>query len=768
MSSEAKCPFNHAAGEGTSNRDWWPNQLRLRILSQHSSLSNPMGEDFNYAEAFNSLDLAAVKKDLLAVMTTSQDWWPADFGHYGPLFIRMAWHSAGTYRIGDGRGGAGSGQQRFAPLNSWPDNVSLDKARRLIWPVKQKYGNRISWADLIILTGNVALESMGFKTFGFAGGRSDVWEPDEDVYWGMEKKWLGGDNRYGKSLPGDGTIIANEEIHGTEHDRTGGTGRNLENPLAAVQMGLIYVNPEGPEGYPDPLAAAHDIRTTFSRMAMNDEETVALIAGGHTFGKTHGAGPATHVGAEPEAASIEEQGLGWKNSFGTGKGGDTITSGLEVIWTTKPTSWSNEFFEHLFKYEWELTKSPAGANQWKPKADAGAGTVPDPHDSSKRRAPSMLTTDLALRVDPIYEKISRRFYEHPDEFADAFARAWFKLTHRDMGPRERYLGPEVPSEELIWQDPIPDIDHALIDAQDIASLKSKILASGLSVSQLVSTAWASASTFRGSDKRGGANGARIRLAPQKDWAVNQPEQLQKVLATLEAIRSAFNGAQSGGKKISLADLIVLAGCAGVEQAAKNAGVNVTVPFAPGRMDASQQQTDVESFAVLEPKADGFRNYLQTKFSVPAETLLVDKAQLLTLTAPEMTVLLGGMRVLNTNAGQTQHGVFTKQPETLTNDFFINLLDMGTEWKAASAAQEVFEGRHRRTGELKWTGTRVDLVFGSNAQLRAIAEVYGSSGAQKKFVHDFVAVWDKVMNLDRFDLSLKMPRSVELEEPVAAK
>jgi catalase-peroxidase len=727
-----------------------------------------MGQDFNYAEAFNSVDLAAVKKDLLAVMTTSQDWWPADFGHYGPLFIRMAWHSAGTYRIGDGRGGAGSGQQRFAPLNSWPDNVSLDKARRLIWPIKQKYGNKISWADLIILTGNVALESMGFKTFGFAGGRSDVWEPDEDVYWGMEKKWLGGDNRYGKSLPGDGTIVANEEIHGTEHDRTGGTGRNLENPLAAVQMGLIYVNPEGPEGYPDPLAAAHDIRTTFSRMAMNDEETVALIAGGHTFGKTHGAGPATHVGAEPEAASMEEQGLGWKNSFGTGKGGDTITSGLEVIWTTKPTSWSNEFFEHLFKYEWELTKSPAGANQWKPKADAGAGTVPDPHDSSKRRAPSMLTTDLALRVDPIYEKISRRFYEHPDEFADAFARAWFKLTHRDMGPRERYLGPEVPSEELIWQDPIPDVDHALIDAQDIASLKSKILASGLSVSQLVSTAWASASTFRGSDKRGGANGARIRLAPQKDWEVNQPEQLKKVLATLEAIRSAFNGAQSGGKKISLADLIVLAGCAGVEQAAKNAGVNVTVPFAPGRMDASQQQTDVESFAVLEPKADGFRNYLQTKFSVPAETLLVDRAQLLTLTAPEMTVLLGGMRVLNTNAGQTQHGVFTKQPETLTNYFFINLLDMGTEWKAASAAQEVFEGRHRGTGELKWTGTRVDLVFGSNAQLRAITEVYGSSDAQKKFVHDFVAVWNKVMNLDRFDLSLKRPRSVELEEPVAAK
>ena len=768
MSSEAKCPFNHAAGEGTSNRDWWPNQLRLKILSQHSSLSDPMGEDFNYAEAFNSLDLAAVKKDLLAVMTSSQDWWPADFGHYGPLFIRMAWHSAGTYRTGDGRGGAGSGQQRFAPLNSWPDNVSLDKARRLIWPVKQKYGNKISWADLIILTGNVALESMGFKTFGFAGGRPDVWEPDEDVYWGTEKKWLGGDIRYGKSLPGDGTIIADKEIHGTEHDRTNGTGRNLENPLAAVQMGLIYVNPEGPEGVPDPVAAAHDIRTTFARMAMNDEETVALIAGGHTFGKTHGAGPATHVGAEPEAAGIEEQGLGWKSSFRTGKGGDAITSGLEVIWTTKPTQWSNEYFEHLFKYEWELTKSPAGANQWRPKGDGGAGTVPDPNDPSKRRGPSMLTTDLALRVDPIYEKISRRFYEHPDELADAFARAWFKLTHRDMGPRARYLGPEVPSEELLWQDPIPAVDHALIDEQDVASLKSKILASGLSVSQLVSTAWASASTFRGSDKRGGANGARIRLVPQKGWAVNQPEQLAKVLKTIEGIQSSFNSAQSAGKKVSLADLIVLAGRAGVEQAAKNAGVDVTVPFAPGRMDASQEQTDVESFAVLEPRADGFRNYLQSGFSVPAEALLVDKAQLLTLTAPEMTVLIGGMRVLNANTGKSQHGVFTKRPETLTNDFFINLLDMGTEWKPASAAQDVFEGRDRRTGELKWTGTRVDLVFGSNAQLRAIAEVYGSSDAQEKFVHDFIAAWNKVMNLDRFDVTLKRPRNVELEEPVGAR
>jgi catalase-peroxidase len=766
--TESKCPFHHAAGGGTTNRDWWPNQLSLKILHQHSSLSDPMGENFNYAEEFNSLDLAAVKKDLLAVMTTSQDWWPADFGHYGPLFIRMAWHSAGTYRIGDGRGGAGSGQQRFAPLNSWPDNVSLDKARRLIWPIKQKYGNKISWADLIILTGNVALESMGFKTFGFGGGREDVWEPDEDVYWGTEKKWLGGDVRYGKSLPGDGTIVANEEIHGTEHDRTNGTGRNLENPLGAVQMGLIYVNPEGPEGVPDPIAAAHDIRETFARMAMNDEETVALIAGGHTFGKTHGAGPATNVGAEPEAAGIEEQGLGWKNSFGTGKGGDAITSGLEVIWTTTPTKWSNNFFINLFGYEWELTKSPAGANQWTPKGDAGAGTVPDPYDPSRHRSPSMLTTDIALRVDPAYEKISRRFLEHPDQLADAFARAWFKLTHRDMGPRARYLGPEVPSEELLWQDPIPAVDHKLIDEQDIAALKRTILAAGLTVSQLVSTAWASAFTFRGSDKRGGANGARIRLSPQKDWEANQPEQLAKVLKTLEKIQSEFNGKQSGGKKVSLADLIVLAGCVGVEQAAKNAGHSVTVPFTPGRTDASQEQTDVDSFAVLEPIADGFRNYLPRKYSVPSEKLLVDKAQLLTLTAPEMTVLVGGMRMLGANAGQSGHGVFTKRPETLTNDFFINLLDMGTEWKPVSGAQDVFEGRDRKTGELRWSGTRVDLIFGSNSQLRALAEVYGSSDAQGKFVHDFVAAWNKVMNLDRFDVSQSRPHTVTTERLVAAK
>jgi catalase-peroxidase len=751
MSTETKCPFNHAAGGGTTNRDWWPSQLSLRILHQHSPLSDPMDKDFNYAEAFKSLDLAAVKKDILAVMTTSQDWWPADFGHYGPLFIRMAWHSAGTYRTGDGRGGAGSGQQRFAPLNSWPDNVSLDKARRLIWPVKQKYGNKLSWADLIVLTGNVALESMGFKTFGFGGGREDVWEPDEDVYWGAEKKWLGGDDRYGKSLPGDGTIIANEEIHGTEHDRTNGTGRNLENPLAAVQMGLIYVNPEGPEGVPDPVAAAHDIRTTFARMAMNDEETVALIAGGHTFGKTHGAGPATNVGPEPEAAGIEQQGLGWKSSFGTGKGGDAITSGLEVIWTTTPTKWSNNFFTNLFGYEWEQTKSPAGANQWKPKGDAGVGTVPDPHDPARSRAPSMLTTDIALRVDPAYEKISRRFMEHPDQLADAFARAWFKLTHRDMGPRARYLGPEVPAEELIWQDPIPAVDHKLIDEQDIAALKAKILASGLPVSQLVSTAWASASTFRGSDKRGGANGARIRLTPQKDWAVNRPEQLAKVLTTLEGIQSEFNSKQSGGKKISLADLIVLAGCAGVERAAKNAGHTVTVPFTPGRTDASQEQTNVESFEVLEPIADGFRNYLKGKYTIPSEKLLIDKAQLLTLTAPELTVLVGGLRVLDTNIGGAKHGVFTKRTGALTNDFFVNLLDMGTEWKPVSDAQEAFEGRDRKTGELKWTGTRVDLIFGSNSQLRAVAEVYGSSDAQEKFVHDFVAAWNKVMNLDRFDL-----------------
>jgi catalase-peroxidase len=770
ISNASKCPFHHTSGEGTSNRDWWPNQLNLKLLHQHSSLSDPMGKDFNYAEAFKSLDLAAVKEDLRKLMTDSKDWWPADFGHYGGLFIRMAWHSAGTYRTGDGRGGAGSGQQRFAPLNSWPDNVSLDKARRLIWPIKQKYGNKISWADLIILTGNVALESMGFKTFGFGGGREDVWEPDEDVYWGTETTWLGGDHRYGKGKNGDGVLVADAELHGTEHDRTGGgtNERNLENPLAAVQMGLIYVNPEGPDGNPDPIAAAHDIRETFARMAMNDEETVALIAGGHTFGKTHGAGPASHVGAEPEGAGIEEQGLGWKNSFGTGKGGDAITSGLEVIWTATPTKWSNKFFENLFGYEWELTKSPAGANQWKPKGDAGAGTVPDPHDPSKRRAPSMLTTDLALRLDPAYEKISRRFYENPDQLADAFARAWFKLTHRDMGPRARYLGPEVPVEELIWQDPVPAVDHKLIDERDIASLKGKILASGLSVSQLVSTAWASASTFRGSDKRGGANGARIRLKPQKDWKVNQPDHLAKVLKTLEGIQSEFNAKQSGGKKVSLADLIVLAGGAGVEQAAKNAGHSVTVPFSPGRTDASQEQTDVDSFAVLEPIADGFRNYLKGKYTVPAEALLVDKAQSLTLTAPEMTVLIGGLRVLNTNLGQARHGVFTKRPETLTNDFFVNLLDMGTEWKAASDAQDVFEGRDRKTGELKWTGTRVDLIFGSQSQLRALAEVYGSSDAQEKFVHDFVAAWNKVMNLDRFDITLGEGSGASVEELIAAK
>jgi len=714
------------AGRGSSNRDWWPNQLRLEILHQHSSKSNPMGEDFNYAKEFKSLDLEAVKKDLAALMTDSQDWWPADFGHYGPLFIRMAWHSTGTYRAGDGRGGGGRGQQRFAPLNSWPDNVSLDKARRLLWPIKQKYGRKISWADLMILAGNVALETMGFKTFGFGGGREDVWEPDQDVYWGSEDTWLG-DKRYS----GD---------------------RDLENPLAAVQMGLIYVNPEGPNGNPDPIAAAKDIREIFARMSMNDEETVALIAGGHSFGKTHGAGPASHVGPEPEAAGIEEQGLGWKSNFGTGIGGDAITSGLEVTWTPTPTKWNNNFFRNLFRYEWELTKSPAGAHQWKPKGGAGAGTIPDAHNPSKRHAPGMLTTDLSLRFDPAYEKISRRFMENPDQFADAFARAWFKLTHRDMGPRARYLGPEVPAEELIWQDPIPAVNHKLIDEQDIASLKGKILASGLSVSELVSTAWASASTFRGSDKRGGANGARIRLAPQKDWVVNQPAQLAKVLKTLEGIQGAFNSAQSGGKKVSLADLIVLAGSAGIEQAAKNAGQNVTVPFMPGRMDALQEQTDVEAFAVLEPIADGFRNYLKTKFSVSADELLVDRAQLLTLTAPEMTVLVGGMRALFTNFGQTQHGVFTKRPEALTNDFFVNLLDMGTTWKAASEAGDVFEGRDRKTGELKWTATRVDLIFGSNSRLRALAEVYGSADAQKKFVQDFVAAWTKVMNLDRFDLA----------------
>jgi catalase-peroxidase len=731
MTEASKCPVTgsthkQTAGSGTTNRDWWPNQLKLDLLHQHSSKSNPMGEGFNYAKEFKSLDLKAVKKDLRELMTKSQDWWPADFGHYGPLFIRMAWHSAGTYRTGDGRGGGGRGQQRFAPLNSWPDNVSLDKARRLLWPIKQKYGRKISWADLMILAGNVALETMGFETFGFGGGREDVWEPDHDVYWGAEDKWLG-DNRYSGE-------------------------RDLENPLAAVQMGLIYVNPEGPNGNPDPIAAARDIRETFARMAMDDEETVALIAGGHTFGKTHGAGDAKHVGPEPEAAGLEEQGLGWKSTFGTGKGGDTITSGLEVTWTTTPTKWSNNFFWNLFGYEWELTKSPAGAHQWKPKGGAGANTVPDAHDPSKRHAPSMLTTDLALRFDPAYEKISRRFMEHPEQFADAFARAWFKLTHRDMGPRARYLGPEVPAEKLLWQDPIPAVNHKLIEAQDIASLKGKILASGLSVSELVSTAWASASTFRGSDKRGGANGARIRLAPQKDWEVNQPAQLAKVLKTLEGIQSTFNSAQSGGKKVSLADLIVLAGCAGVEQAAKNAGHKVTVPFAPGRVDASQEQTDATSFAVLEPIADGFRNFQKTRYAASAEELLVDKAQLLTLTAPEMTVLVGGLRVLKTNFGGFQHGVFTKRPEALTNDFFVNLLDMSTTWKPTTQDADVFEGRDRATGALKWTGTRVDLIFGSNSQLRALAEVYGCQDSQEKFLHDFVAVWNKVMNLDRFDLS----------------
>jgi catalase-peroxidase len=713
-------------GRGTSNQDWWPNRLKLDILHQHSSKSNPMGKDFNYAKEFKSLDLTAVKKDLAALMTDSQDWWPADFGHYGPLFVRMAWHSAGTYRMGDGRGGGGRGQQRFAPLNSWPDNVNLDKARRLLWPIRQKYGRKISWADLMILAGNVALETMGFKTFGFGGGREDVWEPDQDVYWGSESEWLG-DKRY----TGD---------------------RELENPLAAVQMGLIYVNPEGPNGNPDPLAAAKDIREIFARMAMNDEETVALIAGGHAFGKAHGAGDAKHVGPEPEASPIEEQGMGWKSSFGTGKGGDTITSGLEVTWTNTPTKWSNNFFRILFGYEWELTKSPAGAHQWKPKGDAGAGTIPDAHDPSKRHAPTMLTTDLALRFDPVYEKISKRFYENPDQLADAFARAWFKLTHRDMGPRSRYLGPEVPAEELIWQDPIPAVNHKLIDAQDVTYLKDKVLASGLSIPELVSTAWASASTFRGSDKRGGANGARIRLAPQKDWEVNQPARLAKVLKTLEGIQSEFNGAQSGGKKISLADLIVLAGCAGVEQATKNAGHKVTVPFTPGRMDASQEQTDAASFTVLEPVADGFRNYLKTKFSISAEELLIDRAQLLTLTAPEMTVLIGGLRVLNTNFGQTQHGVFTKHPGTLTNDFFAILLDMNTIWNATAEDDNLFEGRDRTTGELKWTATRVDLIFGSNSQLRALAEVYACDNSSEKFVHDFVAAWNKVMKLDRFDLA----------------
>ena len=740
MAETNKCPVNHAAGGGTTNRDWWPNQLRLDILRQHSSKSNPMGEDFDYAAAFQSLDLEAVKQDLAALMTDSQDWWPADFGHYGPLFIRMAWHSAGTYRSGDGRGGGGTGNQRFAPVNSWPDNVNLDKARRLLWPVKQKYGRKISWADLMILAGNVALESMGFKTFGFGGGRADIWEPEKDIYWGAEGVWLD-DQRYSGE-------------------------RDLEDPLAAVQMGLIYVNPEGPNGNPDPVAAAQDIRETFARMAMNDEETVALIAGGHTFGKTHGAGDAALVGAEPEAAGITEQGLGWRSEYGSGLAGDTITSGLEVTWTSTPTKWSNNFFWNLFGYEWELTKSPAGAHQWIPKHGAGANTVPDAHDPDLRHAPTMLTTDLSLRFDPAYEKISRRFFENPDEFADAFARAWFKLTHRDMGPRARYLGPEVPEEELIWQDPIPAVDHELIDAADVADLKKKVLASGLSVSELVSTAWASASTFRGSDMRGGANGGRIRLAPQKDWEVNQPAKLARVLETLESIQSEFNNAQSGGKKVSLADLIVLAGCAGVEQGAKNAGVALTVPFTPGRTDASQEQTDVESFGYLEPIADGFRNYQKAQYSVSAEELLVDRAQLLTLTAPEMTALVGGMRALDTNFDGSKHGIFTDKPGALTNDFFVNLLDMGTVWKATSDEEAVFEGRDRQSGDLKWTGTRVDLIFGSNSELRALAEVYACDDAQEKFSHDFVAAWTKVMNLDRCDLGLASAQTGWWLQPIS--
>ncbi len=728
---ESKCPVmggvhKQTAGAGTSNRDWWPNQLKLNILRQHSSLADPMGGDFDYAAAFKRLDLDALKKDIFELMTTSQDWWPADYGHYGPLFIRMAWHSAGTYRTGDGRGGAGTGNQRFAPLNSWPDNGNLDKARMLLWPIKQKYGQKISWADLIVLAGNCALESMGFKTFGFAGGRADIWQPEEDIYWGAEAEWLG-DKRYSGE-------------------------RNLEKSLAAVQMGLIYVNPEGPNGNPDPVASGRDIRETFARMAMNDEETVALVAGGHTFGKGHGAGDPALVGPEPEGASIEEQGLGWKNAFGSGKGGDTTTSGIEGAWTPTPTQWDNSFFDTLFGHEWELTKSPAGAQQWKPRGGAGSDSVPDAHDPSKRHAPMMTTADMALRMDPVYEPISRRFHENPDQFADAFARAWFKLTHRDMGPRARYLGREVPAEELLWQDPVPTASHEPIDAPDIAALKGKILASGLSISQLVSTAWASASTFRGSDKRGGANGARIGLAPQKDWEVNQPDQLAKVLRTLEGIQQDFNGAQAGGKSVSLADVIVLAGCAAVEQAAKNAGHDLQVPFTPGRTDASQEQTDVESFAVLEPAADGFRNYLNGKSGVSPEEMLIDRAQLLTLTAPEMTVLIGGLRVLNANTGQTQHGVFTETPESLTNDFFKNLLDLSTTWKAASDADDLFEGRDRASGDLKWTGTRVDLIFGSNSELRAIAEVYGCEDSQPAFVSDFVAAWNKVMNLDRFDLA----------------
>jgi len=736
MSKDSKCPVTGrvdkpTASSGPSNRDWWPNQLNLKILHQNSPMGNPMGEEFSYAREFKKLDLEALKKDLYALMTDSQDWWPADYGHYGGLFIRMAWHSAGTYRIADGRGGAGSGNQRFAPLNSWPDNVNLDKARRLLWPIKQKYGKKISWADLMVLAGNCALESMGFKTFGFGGGREDIWEPEEDIYWGAEEEWLATSDKPKSRYTGD---------------------RELENPLAAVQMGLIYVNPEGPNGNPDPVASGRDVRETFARMAMNDEETVALVAGGHTFGKCHGAGDAALVGPEPEAAGIEEQGLGWKSGFRSGKGGDTIGSGIEGAWKPHPTKWDMGYLNVLFKYEWELVKSPAGAHQWLAKNVAEEDMVVDAHDPSKKHRPMMTTADLSLRFDPIYEPIARRYQQNPGKFADAFARAWFKLTHRDMGPRSRYLGSEVPEEQLLWQDPVPAVTHKLIEQRDIAALKGKILASGLSVSQLISTAWASASTFRGSDKRGGANGARIRLAPQKDWEVNQPARLKTVLQTLEGIQKKFNGAQSGGKMVSLADLIVLAGCAGVEQAAKNAGHDVTVPFTPGRTDASQGQTDVESFAALEPAADGFRNYLKTKFTVSAEELLVDRAQLLTLTAPEMTVLVGGMRVLNANFGQSRHGVFTKRPETLTNDFFVNLLDMGTTWKAASEAGDVFEGRDRATSELRWTGTRVDLIFGSNSQLRALAEVYGCKDSQEKFLRDFVAVWEKVMNLDRFDLA----------------
>ena len=748
----SKCPFHNGSmkhnvgGGGTRNNDWWPNQLKLNILRQHSSLSNPMGEDFNYADAFNSLDLEAVKRDLHALMTDSQEWWPADFGHYGGLFIRMAWHSAGTYRVGDGRGGAGAGLQRFAPLNSWPDNVSLDKARRLLWPIKQKYGNNISWADLMILTGNIALESMGFKTFGFAGGREDVWEADESVYWGAETTWLGGDLRYAHGSPGvngGGVLVSDDDADGDIHSR------NLEKPLAAVQMGLIYVNPEGPDGNPDPLLAAKDIRDTFGRMAMNDEETVALIAGGHSFGKTHGAASSDHVGKEPEAVDVEMQGLGWNNSYGSGKGPDTITSGLEVTWTKTPTQWSNNFFENLFGFEWELSKSPAGAQQWVAK-DAEA-IIPDAYDSAKKHLPTMLTTDLALRFDPAYEKVSRRFFENPDEFADAFARAWFKLTHRDMGPLARYLGPDIPQEELIWQDPIPAVDHVLINENDIALLKAKVLESGLSIAELVATGWASASTFRGSDKRGGANGARIRLAPQKHWEVNNPIQLQKVLNTLEKIQQEFNNAEETGKKVSLADLIVLAGNAAVEQAASAAGQVITVPFTPGRMDAAQEQTDEESFSYLEPAADGFRNYRKSKIPVSTEELLIDKANLLTLTAPELTVLLGGLRVLNTNFDESKHGLFTTRPGVLSNDFFVNLLDMNIAWKAVSEDKEVYLGSDRATGEIKWTGTRADLVFGSNSELRAVAEIYASAGSQDKFTKDFLAAWSKVMNLDRFDL-----------------